>query len=432
MKVPQLARYNGVVESAYNFTLNEIDIFPIDLISLIHKMGWKLITYSELANRNNCSVEDIEHCFGKDAYSIYNCAKGTYKIAYNSQIQSKGRINFSLAHEIGHIVLNHLQDFENTSANINKLSEDEYRILENEANCFARNILAPAPLVKQMNLWDRLFSMGNDFGISASAIEKRLSFLKNDLYYLNSEHIQKFQAKYRPFKSCIKCKNTHLNIENLYCPLCGNKKLVIGDGFMIYKSEIEVDENKKAKICPKCGNEEILNGDYCKICGLDLYNHCTNYETDAFGNVINECGEICDANARYCHKCGHKTSYYADALLCDYKDYDTNKELTDSAWKEIMNALKADKRVMLYSILVNTKLSFVDENTVRINFRQASTFSRAILSQEENINILKEAIKNQYGTDMKLNLYDLSSKQYFYEDKHNQKFAVNSGNDLPF
>lgn len=90
---------------------------------------------------------------------------------------------------------------------------------------------------------------------------------------------------------------------------------------MIYKNEVELDENKKAKICPRCGNEEILEGPYCKICGLELFNRCIDYDE----NNWNGCGEICDANARYCHKCGAKTSYYNLNIMSDYTSVSNNK-----------------------------------------------------------------------------------------------------------
>ena len=99
---------------------------------------------------------------------------------------------------------------------------------------------------------------------------------------------------------------------------------------MIYKSEIETDENKKVKKCPRCDNEEILDGDYCQICGLELYNRCTNFEEDDYGNFVQGCGEICSSNARYCHRCGHKTSFYQLGLLPDYNQEKNNNDFVIS------------------------------------------------------------------------------------------------------
>ena len=87
---------------------------------------------------------------------------------------------------------------------------------------------------------------------------------------------------------------------------------------MIYKNEIETDENKKVKRCPRCDNEEILDGDYCQICGLELYNRCINYEEDNYRNFIQGCGEFCFSNARYCPRCGAKTTFYQLGILSDY------------------------------------------------------------------------------------------------------------------
>lgn len=318
MKIPQLARYNGAVEKSYGFVENNIEKFPIDLFELIKKFKWKLLTYEQMAIKNNCTIEDICECLGKDGYSIYT--GGKYSIAYNNTINNFGRINFTLAHEIGHIVLGHHKDFEVTEILQDNFTKEEYKILENEANCFARNILAPAPLVNQMKLWNKFFSMTSDFAITAKAVTTRLSLLKNDLYYLNDEQIHNFQSKYKPFKICIKCKSTYLNVDNKYCPFCGSKKLIIGDGFMIYKTDFEVNENNKVKVCPRCENEETFQGDYCKICGLELYNRCTNTEEDGFGNIINGCGEICDSNARYCPKCGHETTFFQNKILKHYTE----------------------------------------------------------------------------------------------------------------
>ena len=99
---------------------------------------------------------------------------------------------------------------------------------------------------------------------------------------------------------------------------------------MIYKNIIELDNNKKAIKCPKCENEEILEGPYCKICGLELFNRCSNFDE----NNWNGCGEVCDANARYCHKCGAPTLYYNLGLIPDF-----HSENIEAAAKNISDDL---------------------------------------------------------------------------------------------
>lgn len=320
MKIPLLARYNNVVATAYDFVLKHIQKYPINIFELIQNFNWKLISYEELALNNNCTISDICECFGTDGYSIYN--GNTYIIAYNNKIKSQGRINFTLAHEIGHIVLNHHKDFDVTDVLKNDLSKKEYKILENEANCFARNLLAPAPLVRKISIINRILDIDVIFNITYPAMVTRLNLQRNDLYYLSDTQIEIMENRFHKYKCCRKCKTKYLPYTYIYCPNCGNKKLIEGVGFMIYKSEIELDENKKAKKCPRCENEEILEGNYCKICGLELFNKCTQMKEDEYGNQY-YCDETCDANARYCHKCGNPTSFYTQKLLKDY-NYEKN------------------------------------------------------------------------------------------------------------
>lgn len=79
-------------------------------------------------------------------------------ILYNDDMMynSLQRLRFSLAHELGHIVLGH---------------KDEHSfICEAEANCFAQHLLCPVPVVEAMNLCDhsKIFLFSKVFGVSRS------------------------------------------------------------------------------------------------------------------------------------------------------------------------------------------------------------------------------------------------------------------------
>lgn len=314
MKIPQLARYNGTVEKAYDFVMENIDCFPVNPFQVIQKFKWGLCTYTEMAEKMCCSIEDICECFGKDGYSIYNGQH--YSIAYNIDGNSKERISFTLMHEIGHIILGHHKDFETTTIMKDNFTENEYKILENEANCFARNVLAPAPLSQKVPFIFRALKLTDIFNISSTARRTRFNFLKYDLNYLTADMIFNMQNTFDTFVVCSKCKNKLVKCDYKYCPNCGSSKLKKGIGFMKYKNEIKLDENKKAIICPKCDNEEILEGPFCKICGLELFNRCSNYnESDWSG-----CSQVCDANARYCHICGSPTTYYNLKVIPDFNN----------------------------------------------------------------------------------------------------------------
>ena len=225
-----------------------------------------------------------------------------YAIAYNNKIKPRKRINFTLAHEIGHIILNHHKDFEVTTTLQDNFTEEEYKILENEANCFARNILAPAPLVSGMKFWNILFKMPVFFGMTFKASSTRVSFLNNDMYYLNEEQIHDFQANYKYYKMCRICGKITNNLSNQYCEDCGNK-LINGDGFIMKKYEGVFTLSQ----CPNCENIDINSNDkYCIICGASLENKCTS------------CGCILPTNARFCGKCGQNSLYLQTGELTEY------------------------------------------------------------------------------------------------------------------
>lgn len=98
---------------------------------------------------------------------------------------------------------------------------------------------------------------------------------------------EEFIYNYNHTLFCKTCNYSFILNNASFCPICGSNQLKKGifKEKMIYKSEIELDENKKAKICPRCGNEEIIEGNHCKICGLELYNRCTNYIEDGYGHI---------------------------------------------------------------------------------------------------------------------------------------------------
>lgn len=303
MKIPQLARYNGTVEKAYEFVEHNIIEFPINPFELIKKFKWGLLTYEEMAQKCNCTIDDVCKCLGTDGYSIYN---GTnYTISYNNKIKSQGRINFTLAHEIGHIILGHHKDFDVTSTLKNNFTKEEYRILENEANCFARNILAPAPLVRTLNIREYYFKLSNFFNLSFKASNTRRNFYKNDLYYLDEEKIRKMQIQFKRYKLCKNCSVNYIKIDDMYCPLCGNNKLILGDVFTM--KEYKGINIKDLHECPICKNYDLQEEDnYCKICGLSLTNKCIS------------CGMELDSSARYCTQCGCMTTYFQSGVLKDW------------------------------------------------------------------------------------------------------------------
>lgn len=88
---------------------------------------------------------------------------------------------------------------------------------------------------------------------------------------------------------------------------------------MIYDENIKMDENKKIIECPRCNNTEFsADAEYCKICGLPLYNKCGYFDDNGF---FEGRGHINPGNARYCEICGCETIFFQLKVLSPYDKY---------------------------------------------------------------------------------------------------------------
>lgn len=94
----------------------------------------RLITYSQANALYGCSVNDMNG-MSEYGFTALSRKSGSRVILYNEK-HSIECIRFTIAHEIGHAALNH-----GAVSNVS---------IEREANCFARNLLCPIPIVQAM------------------------------------------------------------------------------------------------------------------------------------------------------------------------------------------------------------------------------------------------------------------------------------------
>lgn len=308
MIIPTYARYKYCIKKSIEFILNEnLNSFPFDSDEIIKKHKWSRLKYSQLALQNNVSLSDIIEAFGtQDGYSTFNGRN--YSISYNDT-HIPGRIYFTKLHEIGHIYLNHFVDFDETKIKRTSMTNKQYKVLENEANCFARNVIAPAVIVNKLNL-NTPEKIYNYFGITESAAKTRLDLLKMDYKYIDNKSefiLLEFWKNNIYKKRCLICNYGFNSEDSLYCPICGNENLILGDGYMKYDF-IDLNEKFKAKICPVCENENTnINGDFCQICGSYIKNKCS------------VCGMNLVGEARFCNHCGCSSTFLESNYLMDWK-----------------------------------------------------------------------------------------------------------------
>ena len=132
--------------------------YDIDCIRLAKDMGWELL---------------IQKLRGEEGYTLYVPKTGRYQIIMDNK-GNPSRNKFTLAHEMGHIILEHFIDFD-----VNTLTEEECEVLDIEASVVAGELLMPYKYIKA---WNTDFeTMKFKFGVSKSALETRLKFLQYEI-----------------------------------------------------------------------------------------------------------------------------------------------------------------------------------------------------------------------------------------------------------
>lgn len=153
---------------------------PISGFELATKMGVDVIPYSSYTPyQQECFVEASEDGFTARRGNII-------KILYNQSKQYK-RINNTLLHEIGHIVLEHTQDSE---------------LAEAEAKFFAKYALAPPVLIHKLQ--DKTpENISNVFDISYEAATYALNYYNKWLAYGSKDFTDYELKTLKLFKNAV-------------------------------------------------------------------------------------------------------------------------------------------------------------------------------------------------------------------------------------
>nr|DAR36836.1 MAG TPA: putative Zn peptidase [Caudoviricetes sp.] len=327
-----LERRKEIKEAVYK-TLTHYDNYfiPVKIKAIARSFtNIRLISYSKHMKKMNMPYDGMLKFAGtKDACTDYYAKANLFIIYYNDidrNITTSNRYRWNIAHELGHIMLDHHITHEKTRIFRNELSCSEYDELEEEADYFASLILVPhaALLGFQIRNANYIKVMCK---ISEPAAKRRFYEFVEWKSHIGSqdEYDKRIFHLYYNFIYKRKCKHCNASLiqrYGKYCPICGQKNtLEWGDGNNMKYPLLDTYQNGKLKECPNCHNEETnIEGDYCQICGKYIINKCSNI------NCQNN--EILPSNARYCPICGGNSTFFDAKFLkaWDYKEY---KKLSD-------------------------------------------------------------------------------------------------------
>ncbi|MBU5230018.1 ImmA/IrrE family metallo-endopeptidase [Intestinimonas butyriciproducens] len=306
------------------------DEFPLDFDVLFSKKKGAQILVSSLKDYNTwISSKNLQKwvpLFIADAKCFYYSDRDTYMIIYN-ECRPEARIRFSLAHELGHIVLEHLND-ERTELSRGGVDDPTYYAMEGAANTFAGNLLAPPILIDDFLSGSKfdVERISTRFNISPSATK---AYRAEDYKYWKSLTPSKHEKAI--LKRCHSALHKHICIDcgatfeiegSLFCPICGASSSSLyyrgKDSVDVIYPGVELNKSGQAKQCVQCKNEEHLEkSTYCMICGKTIVNQCTYAIANNVPCEYNPCShdEPLPGNARFCPYCGSETTFLKDGVL---------------------------------------------------------------------------------------------------------------------
>ncbi len=125
-------RYEEIKEIIVDmFEEYHVSCIPISGFEIATRMGVRVVPYSAY------NGETLKQMLMESEDGFTGVNYGQYIIYYNDNQATYGRINNTIMHEIGHIVLGHLEESE---------------LAEAEARFFAKYALAPPPLIHKRKL----------------------------------------------------------------------------------------------------------------------------------------------------------------------------------------------------------------------------------------------------------------------------------------
>lgn len=338
--------------------------FPVSLMQILRHYGIRLMSYEDFYAVNDCDIKTCITQFGPDGATIES--GGMYLIVYNKNATPKDRIRFTLAHELGHIFLKHHAELGLAFLRRLQVEKNLYAVMEDEANCFARNLLCPAPAVfallrrngfyateyddtQNRTIWRKTgnalipphltqnltdsFLVRQSFMVTEAAAKTRIGFLKQDQrctpVNTAAEILDsiRFNAQWR----CRKC-GAPWQPGSEYCYHCGSRNrfsLLTAENPPVQPVQLHYRGGHYA-FCPVCGNPDIPDGSvFCPICGNAVSNPCipgrvrNRTVTHLLELAAKGTSHSNPPGARYCLTCGAPTLYGSESaeneiLLWDY------------------------------------------------------------------------------------------------------------------
>lgn len=185
------ASFINAAKKAHETTeLLEVDEYPFPIKDVIKSdKTVKLFTFDEFSKITGAGKKDIVKASGTD--EAFHVRKGNRKaIVFNEHKYDK-RIRFTLAHEYGHLKMNH------KGSNFRSIDKTDYKVSleEYEANTFASCLLFPLNIRHKFHEVMDVEEISELFNISLSASEVAMDIFNEHMDHGLDDYISIYEHK---------------------------------------------------------------------------------------------------------------------------------------------------------------------------------------------------------------------------------------------
>lgn len=195
--------YQNARDASWKILLDcGINRLPVDLNTIRDQLGVRIASYEDaktLIRKRNLSMLTAQ----TDGLTFYAGAK---PVILYSEVCSPERIRFTIAHELGHIVLGHVVPGSITTKNREPSPRDSPQ--ETAANQFAARLLAPACV-----LWGLDLHTADEIAVACRISKKaaqfraeRMKTLYDRNKFLSSPLERKLYQRFIPFMEAVCCR----------------------------------------------------------------------------------------------------------------------------------------------------------------------------------------------------------------------------------
>ena len=197
-----------------------ISRLPVDPFDLASRAGITLLPLSRVNDYPLWVPYDIADLLRMTC--AVTLSYPTFCIVFRDAETDPDRLRFALFHELGHIFMNHYRDYPDAM----EAARPGNSALEEEAEAFALNLMAPVPIVDVIRYNRPRQARASVFGLSRSAWMRRLDTMNRDRAFVDEEMANVLIYLFRGYllgRRCTSCGRTFTDsAQDNTCPFCGS------------------------------------------------------------------------------------------------------------------------------------------------------------------------------------------------------------------